>query len=352
MYLNIDFEKNRHLLQLKYEGISKVKAINLENMEIMISNKSGEMDYKEIEHPSTVHWGQRKLLLSEIYFLMRCSKKGNLVIYAGAAPGTHIELLSQLFPTLQFILVDPSSFQINESNKISIINDYFTLELIDKLPINNREVLFISDIRRCGYQACKSMSQYNKFFTEDMEMQQQWVVKLRPKYSLLKFKLPFGDGFTEYLKGEIHFPIFGRQNTSESRLLVSSEDNFAKILYSNRYYERRMAYFNMVTRVSYYIHDIKTVKGLDHCYDCASEVRILTQYLNKFKKHDTTVEDLSNLITTQINISKTAQRTLATVIPPHKRTLWFNSETENINYTPTPSDRRYIMNILGEKKYM
>ena len=59
-----------------------------------------------------VHWGQRKLLLSEIEFLTMVgpdeSIEGATVVYAGAAPGTHVEYLSSLFPSVRFVLVDPA----------------------------------------------------------------------------------------------------------------------------------------------------------------------------------------------------------------------------------------------------
>ena len=59
-----------------------------------------------------LHWGQRKLLLSEIQFLAQHLDKLKYVIYAGAAPGNKAFWLSQLFPSIKFILVDPVPFQM------------------------------------------------------------------------------------------------------------------------------------------------------------------------------------------------------------------------------------------------
>jgi hypothetical protein len=118
-----------------------------------------------------LHWGQRKLLMSEIAFLMTmrccpkpsevvvppsspeadgvasvvstvlsagdgrlgtgcdrpdcsvvscthehaagCTRKRNVawLVYAGAAPGTHIPALAALFPGVHFVLVDPAPFK-------------------------------------------------------------------------------------------------------------------------------------------------------------------------------------------------------------------------------------------------
>ena len=44
-------------------------------------------------------------------------------------------------------------------------------------------------------------------------------------------------------------------------------------------YEEQMFYFNAMTRVAQYRHDVVGVPGLDYCYDCNAEVVILKQYL-------------------------------------------------------------------------
>ena len=58
------------------------------------------------------HWGQRKLLFSEIEFLTLYGHLAKTVVYAGAAPGTHINYLSkELFPEHKWVLVDPAPFR-------------------------------------------------------------------------------------------------------------------------------------------------------------------------------------------------------------------------------------------------
>ena len=55
-----------------------------------------------------------------------------------------------------------------------------------------------------------------------------------------------------------------------------------KRLYDHKEYEDFMFHFNTETRTTYYEHDIHGA-GLDHCFDCASEVLILGLYLHKFR---------------------------------------------------------------------
>jgi len=59
------------------------------------------------------HWGQRKLILSEIQFLSKHSEK--YVLYVGAAPGNKNHYLMTLFPEKKFIFVDPVKFQFQLS---------------------------------------------------------------------------------------------------------------------------------------------------------------------------------------------------------------------------------------------
>jgi len=103
------------------------------------------------EAKTTDHWGQRKLLMSEIEFLTFYARffiqfqsnqtflfsifcrKGSIVVYAGAAPGTHTNFLSLLFPEVKFLLVDPANFDAWETDKIEIINGCFTDEMAEDL---------------------------------------------------------------------------------------------------------------------------------------------------------------------------------------------------------------------------
>lgn len=78
---------------------------------------------------TVVHYGQRKLLLSEIEFLTnvcislpaKLKHKRIVVIYAGAAPGDHIDLLYSMFPFIKFVLVDPAKFSVEPNVSFSLM---------------------------------------------------------------------------------------------------------------------------------------------------------------------------------------------------------------------------------------
>lgn len=122
-----------------------------------------------------------------------------------------------------------------------------------------------------------------------MERQQQWHLLMRPMRSMLKFRLSWCKGITNYLDGDIYLPIWGPTATTESRLITHAQHGKMKN-YDNIKYESQMFHFNTVTRVGRYkhpvgndVHECHVIgDGLCHCYDCTAEVTVLMQYLQRF----------------------------------------------------------------------
>jgi len=169
---NINFyeiEKfNNNNFNQNFFNINPIDTIMYDNLETLKYNSS----INDESFSSQFHWGQLKLLLSEIQFLTRAFPKKNKVdlsnytlVYVGAAPGNHINILFDLFPSLNFILIDKRPFNNNilreanrntkskskSSRKITIINKYLdetlSKELKTKLELEGQEIILISDIR-------------------------------------------------------------------------------------------------------------------------------------------------------------------------------------------------------------
>ena len=238
---------------------------------------------------TTMHWGQRKLLMTEIEFLTQYSKKDDLVLYVGAAPAIHTSFLSKLFPTLKFILVDPMKFNIKETDKIEIRKEYFTDEKAREFI--NKDFLFICDIRISNDQINYKPSENE--VKNDMIVQQRWVDIMKPRYSILKFRLPWNEEQFLYLDGKIVIQPWGPQSSTETRLIVN--DSLKKRKWNCKLYEEQMYYFNTVTRCKCYNHNIVTA-GIDHCYDCSSEIHIIENYLNTVKRENIEDKDVTNMI--------------------------------------------------------
>lgn len=81
---------------------------------------------------SAIHWGQRKLLLSEIQLLcMYCRPEVSYhVVYAGSAPGTHLAFLDDMFMRRHtWELIDPGQFDravLEKRPNFTLRNEFFT----------------------------------------------------------------------------------------------------------------------------------------------------------------------------------------------------------------------------------
>jgi len=256
---------------------------------------------------TVVHWGQRKLLIAEIEFLTICGNEhqsrevDTVVVYAGAAPGTHVKALAKMFPWLQFVLVDPAPFTVSPTDKVKIIQKMFTNELAQELANDIKgQIVFISDVRSADYAIHKDSE---KRIKDDMQAQWDWHIRLKAVRSMLKFRLPWDDAKSTYLDGDLHLPVWGPRSTTECRLITDSQKPQKTRVYDHKKYESQMHYFNVTTRPSVYPHDVKA-EGLDRCYDCRAEVEILRNYLASTGMHGD-VARLSMWISREISKSRT-----------------------------------------------
>jgi len=306
----------------------------LDHFSRILSDDFEQAPYKRRkgEDKTTVHFGQRKLLLSEIEFLTisvneiladsSLNGKKIIVIYAGAAPGHHIPLLVNMFPFFEYFLVDPADFKLDDRSykaKVEMKNAYFDDEMATALrnKYKDYEILFISDIRTANYRVLTRLDTELKV-EQDMEDQMRWVKILKPLKSILKFRLPYvglekvTKTELEYLDGKIYFQVWPGCTSSETRLIVDRDVKTK--MYDCIKYENQLFRFNTVERVSCYQHDARAY-GIDHCYDCKAEVHILSEYLNSIgnvltmaKMNDVTldikersVNDLIKLVNKSLN---------------------------------------------------
>lgn len=316
-------DNNPHCAQLWLERKLKPEVNPL--IRVLHNNAPTEPYRRRDKEVKTVlHWGQRKLLLSEIEFILKFTKSDSpvdplaqeedkqiTVVYAGAAPGKHINYLSSLFPDVKFVLVDPNPFSCVPGNKIEIRQTFFTDDMAREFR-GKPNILFLCDIRTANHQK-QTQSDVEVYIESDMLAQQRWHEIMRPCASLLKFRLPWTSGKTEYLDGTVYLPVWGPQTTSESRLFVLRDAKRRE--WDNRLYESQMFFFNICTRVQLYKHNVQGT-GIDHCFDCASEVYLLTKYLTKYLKYKNDVAKQVALMSEEISRTLSRVRTLADKQPP------------------------------------
>jgi cap2 methyltransferase len=265
------------------------------------------------------HWGQRKLLMTEILFLTRWGHLGKKVLYVGSAPGNHIPYLSYMFPEHDFILVDPSPFQIKETKKIKIINDYFNDAMAKSYA--NQNVLFLSDIRTADFRQMGQVEN-EEFILRDNGSQIDWINIMKPLKSMVKFRCTYAniiDSKTLMYKGTIFLQPWAPGNSTETRLVV--DDSLELMKYDNLEYEEHLFYHNDVTRYEHYSQPVKG-EGLDKSFDAAAEVIILCEFLEKYPQflkdgYFKTISQMSSVISREITDTGRTLETL--MVNPVKR---------------------------------
>lgn len=317
---------------------------------------------REVKH--FIHWGQRKLLLSEIEFLTlfisdHDEKNNIVVIYAGAADGKHIKFLSSLFPKIKFILYDPNNFdeRLYNIDMIEIHQEYFTnevaLQLFNRLDTNNPTYkLLISDIRTADINKM-SPSEVEACVKMDHNMQKEWYEILQPDMTMLKFRLPWDCPTTDYLEGDIYLQAYAPLSSTETRLIINGHTSNI-ITYDNKKYENQLFYFNKYTRETSFSNILLNIPlteraGLTNTYDSCSEIIILKNYLKLIH-----LKDVDNLIKSHdiIKLSKDISvelgRSLCEAQPlnQYKKNIW--SKLIQLDLVPNlkPTITNYNLYVL------
>ena len=314
-----------HRNNLKTIQSEKLSKIPEYVSDIPLSN--AVYDDNALDHQSKCHWGQKKLLLSEIQFFTRICKtlntkslKDYAVVYVGAAAGHHMPILYNLFPDLIWLLYDPAPFSKEiikhptKDKSVFVYNMFFTDDTLDHVRKNSqgRKILFISDIR---------VENKEEDIIKDMRNQAFWGTELNSPFMLLKFRLPYEELDTIpksnvqynlneklfinpdfkttknmlYLKGDIYLQIFPPPYSGELRLYVEQKNGkyeFAEYDYLD--IENKLVFFNSYIRPYFYcfIDDkickeyeyINYIPGYDTSVECLMEYKVIMDYYEYFWK--------------------------------------------------------------------
>jgi hypothetical protein len=310
-HINLLYINNLPDVQIKNQIKNQVK--NQITFSRVISDDSPALMYQRTrgEFKRALHWGQLKLMLTEIEFLTLALQQYNLdyadqpdthqrpqfvMVYAGAAPGHHTQYLSELFPQVHFELYDPNEFAISDSEKIKIHIQFFTnadakywasRSVQHNNPRNDEPrndeplvyLVFCTDIR--------TEPATDDNVRENMNMQLEWWRIMNPNLSMFKFRLPWEAGKTQYPEGQIYIQPYPGPTSTETRLIAKRDA--AIIDYDNEKYESQLFYHNNVMRKYSYVlagqllglkkDPTITHNHVDSCYDCTAFIFIVSQYV-------------------------------------------------------------------------
>ena len=250
------------------------------------------------------------------------------------------------FPRWEFHFYDTNAFSedLKEYSNIHTYTQYFENTDAERWATSGAPFIFLSDIRT---------AETDESISFDMTLQRGWVEILsRSKYfrgAMLKFRLPWRAGQTDYFDGEIYTqPRIGPTST-ETRLWVQPG---AKIVsWDHNEYADRCFFFQRHQRVAF--HQIQNfdqirVPGLDHCHDCWSEIEIVRKFLG--------VDDPAKITECMLEISAHSKSSLD--ISPHnmlvnetdihRRMMLLKSVTEK--YIAAVGEKRSDNAALGKKK--
>lgn len=270
----------RHALDAQGD---RVPVVPLGETAWALGDDSPQIDYEQRDDKdrSPLHFGQLKLLLSMLTFLLWHTEASDgaeyCLIYAGAAPGNSAAYLARRFPAVTFYLFDPAPFcdellRAPPAN-VRLFNEYFTDDVAAAFAerFAGERTLFVSDIRTGKTEDC---------VVADMGAQRRWALAIGAEVSMVKFRLPWDGGRSSYLGGTVTLQAFATLTSTETRLITTRAELAAPRDYDHRAYERQLAYHNLLGRVRYHSHSV-TAEGLDHCYDCAVLVLVGKELLRR-----------------------------------------------------------------------
>jgi hypothetical protein len=220
--------------------------MNLKESDLFLHSDSPSLPYIEnLKCPSLLHFGQLKLFTTTLYFILRFVKGKNpkIVIPGGGSYSVNNGLISDLFPSYQFYIIDPIPPSFGEKPNVTYTQSLFTDEMVEYWS-NQKNVYLISDIRSSSEDGKERDVEF------DNSLQKSWVEKIKPEFSFLKFRIPFDyceeEREYDYLDGKILFQCFQKPDSNETRLIVPKK--FKLKSYDSQKYEEQLSYHNLVTR--------------------------------------------------------------------------------------------------------
>lgn len=248
--------------------------------DIKVSKKKHERRYND----------SMRLLLAEINFIttyIEKDEKDVRIIYMGAAPGFHLVKLMKMYPFIKFDLYDDQELHpdlqhyINENaDQVNHYPELFTVELTGRYtnPKSEDDIYLITDHRDPKYMKdpiypgdneAKMTLQIKKeeSYANDMEIQKQICIALKPIYACLRFRPPhyytsgpmtLAEGekpIFEYFFGVAWLMIFSDYKSTETRLVVNDFDN-VKYGWNFQTYQYRLNRFNDEVRENFLLNPL------------------------------------------------------------------------------------------------
>jgi len=217
-------------------------------------------------------------------------------------------MLAEKFKNVKFILYDGAKFsnRLLKYSNVVIRNKYFGDD--DIAEYKGKMDILISDVRLpLTADADANELQIHK----DMMMQQDWVIKIKPRLgSMLKFRPPYvmfkfkdngipNSADYKYIGGTVYWQTFPHIQSTEGRLLSTAEDiEKGPVPFDYEHYEAAALQHNLRRVWCTYkpgtMYDnkfismpqlISAIPGYDRCLDCSYFIFVLAEFIQKFEPY-------------------------------------------------------------------
>jgi len=232
-------------------------------------------------------WGARKRALQCLQVLVESSSVPSVVLAVACRPGTQWQLASSLYPQVHFHLVDDVPLSVTSQGNVTVhslakLTTDDIVALAARIGIDPGVTLLYTDLYTAMPKAT-SEEAVEKANLRDMVAQTRWAHALRPAKTSMRLRLPYGKGKTELPRGRVYLPLWGPATTTECRLVIDRESLDAQYYaYDNTVVEQQLFFHNSVARRVAHIQYFD-LPGMDHCFDCASELAIFARYVELTK---------------------------------------------------------------------
>lgn len=252
----------------------------------------GTLPYDKNNRTIDIHFGQRKLFVSEVDFFEQTRQYWEnmpnlIVLYIGSAAGTHINLISQMYPELTFHLYDEVAFDagLRDKKNVVIYQEYFYKEQAERY--DDKNVVFISDIRGLDIGQFKQSGIDNEKKCDEVVMRDNAVqVSVyqslkNPIAGLFKFRLPYHEEKVKFFRGDIRLQCWNSMASTETRLIVIGKGKLTD--YDCKEYEAKMHFFNIKKRFMVYPTSHLVNPYPCACLNCVREQEIFALYVSNTK---------------------------------------------------------------------
>lgn len=172
----------------------KVNSFDIDNLLTYKVNSSKDME--DVPNKPVLDWGQLKLLITELQFFNSfwgdITIPNPVVLYIGASPGSHIYILSQLYPWMEYHLYDSQDLdkRLLTQNNIKFYQKNFDANDAEEWSGKNKNLFVILDLRNSKYRKQLTQEEKDEIIVNDLNFQKEILRTIKPVKSLLRLRFP------------------------------------------------------------------------------------------------------------------------------------------------------------------